>query len=1452
MKPTSERLGARADRRDRPRGVRRAFLAVLAILALGAGLLAPTTAVADPSSQPTLGITALTPASQKSGTAFAYSLTYACSNVNADPCATDPVIRIPLGAAAGMPVQVGANPLIRTWNVVGGELVIELDDLVQGTSGTIGVTITPPNHTTPNGTTWTLAPTMTFSDGTPTVTAPGVTSTATASPSIDVRKTVDVAYHVPGDSVVFTMWWDCPLAATTIGVEDLTQLILVDTLPAGLTYASSSPAGAVVTGQTVTLTLTAAQLGERCALGSGQAVPVTVTATVNAGVPDGTALVNRVTATGRSLSGSTVTDSDSAGLTVVDRLPGAVTAKLGYGPLLNTLGDGQWDLNLNGYRSATYPGSWLGRGLAAAPSSTAHVFPGSVDSFQIESVYWLRIDQAQPNTEFALVDPMPCATNATGVSYASYPAGGTLCTDPAFHPTIVTIDTRASANAVGVPDAVVVQARLTDGSIVALTPQSASAATYPNGPQYRTYRVPDSAVGRVAELLIPRATGMTNIRTDVYVGGYVDADRGAGDLIRNRGSVDSFLVGSTDAYATTETSIGTIFIKDGPQIGASKFYSTSGKNFQFTSEVFLPGPTTGDLTFTDTLPAGWTVTGQVTGRAWRYGVSQWAMGLGITSTTAVDPATGRTSLTVTVPRDVVNSLLRPGMGDRLRVEILVPAVAPFPGNFTNTVAVNLSDPETQALCTQGAPVAGTTGAGFTCTGSTTFTINPDPSSDAVRVTKAVRGSLDTAFKTFPAIGYVDEAGGSATFRLGWTNKSFAAMNGVVAYDLLPRVGDTGTVQGTLQQQRGSTFRPTLTSIAALPAGVTAYYSTSTNPCRPEVLPNAQNPGCADDWAALPASPGAALFDSVRALKFTSSATYAFDQGFTIDIGMTTPALSDTADVAWNTFATAQTNTVSGQALPPVESARVGIAREDFSHITIDKVVDKTVANVGDLLTYTVSAVNDGGRDLSDITLRDTLPAGVTFVSASGGGVHAGGEVTWNLASMPLGQQFTYTVTVRVAQEGAALVNRFGVDGTTPVTPLHPCAEPNDDDESCATTTVPAVALTYAKTSDPAPGTMVKAGDTVSYTVTVSNATGSPSTSGIATDDMSEVLDKATLASPPVLTCAPVGASCGQVAYTAGDTELVWRSTAGAPLAAHTTATITYTVTLDDDASGTLRNLLVEPGIVVEHPILSVDKTVDKGAGSLVNPGDDVKYTLSITNSGAIGSGPFSVFDDLSDVVGNATLDEASIAVDPAVGAAAYDAGTHHLTWTGALAAGQTVQVSYTVTVNDDAFGELRNVFLDKTVVNPISGTLQWTKIDESPQQRLLAGSEWTLQALDENGAPTGMVLTVEDCTELPCSGPEKDPAGGALRVPNLTPGDYQLVETKAPAGYVLDTTVRTVTVLGTVQVTVLDGIVNQQQGVPVLPFTGGLGTDHLLLIGGVLLLLTSGLVVWQIRRRRRA
>ncbi|WP_285726824.1 SpaH/EbpB family LPXTG-anchored major pilin [Psychromicrobium xiongbiense] len=154
-------------------------------------------------------------------------------------------------------------------------------------------------------------------------------------------------------------------------------------------------------------------------------------------------------------------------------------------------------------------------------------------------------------------------------------------------------------------------------------------------------------------------------------------------------------------------------------------------------------------------------------------------------------------------------------------------------------------------------------------------------------------------------------------------------------------------------------------------------------------------------------------------------------------------------------------------------------------------------------------------------------------------------------------------------------------------------------------------LQFAKTSNPVAGTAVKAGDTITYTVTATNpSTTVSSTAGALTDDLTNVLSKATLITPPVLSCSPAANACGTLSYVMGASIIAWTSNSAKPLAPATTATITYTVTVKSGVTGSLKNVLTEPGITVEHPIITWNTVAIGPVKNMVN---------QPTNGAALGS-----------------------------------------------------------------------------------------------------------------------------------------------------------------------------------------------------------------------------------------
>ena len=132
-----------------------------------------------------------------------------------------------------------------------------------------------------------------------------------------------------------------------------------------------------------------------------------------------------------------------------------------------------------------------------------------------------------------------------------------------------------------------------------------------------------------------------------------------------------------------------------------------------------------------------------------------------------------------------------------------------------------------------------------------------------------------------------------------------------------------------------------------------------------------------------------------------------------------------------------------------------------------------------------------------MTLTDTLPANTTFVSASDGGVLAGNVVTWSIGSVPVGPTITRTVTVQVNDPlpagvtsitNTATVTDDGANGADPT----PANNTDTDIDSLATTPDLVVTKTDGVTS-------ASPGDTLIYTVTISNA-GAQDASGVTVTD----------------------------------------------------------------------------------------------------------------------------------------------------------------------------------------------------------------------------------------------------------------------------------------------------------------------------------------------------------------
>ena len=285
--------------------------------------------------------------------------------------------------------------------------------------------------------------------------------------------------------------------------------------------------------------------------------------------------------------------------------------------------------------------------------------------------------------------------------------------------------------------------------------------------------------------------------------------------------------------------------------------------------------------------------------------------------------------------------------------------------------------------------------------SDTDAILPTSTVVDVKSHKAVKGDyqLGLDFQPFPAVAGITAAGGSAHFQINLKNVGGVILEDLVIYDILPHINDTGISATQIGNPRGSDFNAEFVGIDAstLPVGTIVEYSELVNPCRNELTTAPTPPdwpgGCVDDWTTVLPGP----VSDVKALRFTFPAgdIQLFEPGesLSIEYEVTYPAGTTAGDIAWNNFAYAATRNDDGSDILPSEAPKVGIGIPQVD-LSIEKNADKSVVCAGESVKYTVIISHDGdvteagvytlpASIATDVTIEDDfLAVGLTIVPNS--------------------------------------------------------------------------------------------------------------------------------------------------------------------------------------------------------------------------------------------------------------------------------------------------------------------------------------------------------------------------------------------------------------------------------------------------------------------------------------
>ncbi|PFG30359.1 putative repeat protein (TIGR01451 family)/fimbrial isopeptide formation D2 family protein [Paramicrobacterium agarici] len=426
-------------------------------------------------------------------------------------------------------------------------------------------------------------------------------------------------------------------------------------------------------------------------------------------------------------------------------------------------------------------------------------------------------------------------------------------------------------------------------------------------------------------------------------------------------------------------------------------------------------------------------------------------------------------------------------------------------------------------------------------------------------------------------------------------------------------------------------------------------------------------------------------------------------------------------------------------------------------LSIAKVADRTdLPGIGETVTYTVTIANEGPGDYTDAApatftddftdvLDDATFDESTIDASAGEATYDGPTLSWS-GALAAGAEATVSYTFTYTGGGDNVLRNAA---------CVPEDEVAQGAAACSTRTVPTGALTQSKAVNPDSGSEVRAGQEVTYTLTF-NSVGEATVDVSTYDDLSDLLDDAALTGDPVVDGA------GLTAVVDGERIVIEGS-----IAAGDTVTVTYTVVVnayEEQGDHSLGNVLADPdgtacaegACETENPVqhLSVEKTSD--AQDDVNTGDTVTYEVTVTNDGESDfteDATATAHDDLAGVLDDAQWNDDASAES---GALSYDEPT--LTWTGSLAAGASVTITYTVTITNQGDHELANVAslpddlcddadapCESTVTTPLPHVTPAKSSDPATGEDVAAGQDVTYTlSFTNDGQAAGPVDSTDD------------------------------------------------------------------------------------------------------------
>lgn|GEM_PF-3867133 len=344
------------------------------------------------------------------------------------------------------------------------------------------------------------------------------------------------------------------------------------------------------------------------------------------------------------------------------------------------------------------------------------------------------------------------------------------------------------------------------------------------------------------------------------------------------------------------------------------------------------------------------------------------------------------------------------------------------------------------------------------------------------------------------------------------------------------------------------------------------------------------------------------------------------------------------------------------------SATIIIVTQSPAPVTADVAlgmnVNPTTANIGDSVAYTLTATNNGPLSASNVTITQTLPTGITFVS-SPNCTAVGQIINCGLGTLSNGTSSSVTVNAQISQSGTltstASVNASESDSNT------------SNNNASASVAVNAVDVDLNLGMSVSSNTPAE-GSTVTYTVTLSNNGANPATNiGI------------NVALPSSVTFILNSTSSGT--YNAGTGRWTIPS-----LGVGNSVTLTLITSVNNGTSGTTTTANANTVALSENDPTPASANVDitptvatsftdlrttlSGPSGTVSDNSDLYYTAIIINNSAFTA---------TNIVATVNISP-SISLSAISGDSTFDGSTN--TWTiGTLTSGQDARLNFRIRVS---------------------------------------------------------------------------------------------------------------------------------------------------------------------------